>query len=179
MKSVAHQYPAVVWLQGSWSERQCSAELCFHCRQPCWWQTVVAGERNGGKGVHVGFDYCSVSCLMTGHSEPLLQHRGVGCPLARQEETENGLWLQCITINTSCSFTSRSSILPKSCFKRWVICSKWFSGFALYKIWVVHVHAQLATTVLELERYVSNLKSGQVYIWTSYMAKFWMGNVVK
>lgn len=27
---------------------------------------------------------------MTGHSEPLLQHRGVGCPLARQEETETG-----------------------------------------------------------------------------------------
>ncbi len=160
MKSVAHLCPAVVWLQGSWSERQCSAELCFHCRQPCWWQILVAGEKWRQRcPCRLWLLQCQQPYDRTLWATPAAPW----CTLfsGKTRGDRNRLWLQCITINASCSFTSRSSILPKSCFKG--IWSKLFSGFALYKIWVVLVHAQLATTVLELELCVSNLRSSQVY----------------
>lgn len=47
---------------------------------------------DGGEGIHIGPDHGSVSCLVTGHPKPLLEHRGVGCPLGR-ENTDTGLRL--------------------------------------------------------------------------------------
>lgn len=156
MKSVAHQYPAVVWLQGSWSERQCSAELCFHCRQPCWWQTPVAwGKWRQRCPCMLWQLQCQQPydrTLWATPAEPWCRLSSVNT-----RERRNGLLPPCFTINTSCSFTSRSLIwLNSSVLKASHFCStKWFSGFSLYKIWLA-----LATTVLELER-----RASQYFLW--------------
>lgn len=34
-----------------------------------------------GEGVHISLDNSRVGCFVTGHTQPLLQHGGVGCPL--------------------------------------------------------------------------------------------------
>lgn len=39
----------------------------------------LRGDR--GEGAHVGLDNHRVRCFVTGHTEPFLQHGGVGCPL--------------------------------------------------------------------------------------------------
>ncbi len=36
---------------------------------------------DGGKCAHVGLDNSCVCCFVTGHTQPLLQHGGVSCPL--------------------------------------------------------------------------------------------------
>lgn len=36
---------------------------------------------DGGEGMHIGLDNSCVGCFVTGHTQPLLQHSGVGGPL--------------------------------------------------------------------------------------------------
>ncbi len=178
MKSVAHLCPAVVWLQGSWSERQCSAELCFHCRQPCWWQTLVAVEKWRQRcPCRLWLLQCQQPYDRTLWATPAAPW----CTLfsGKTRGDRNRLWLQCITINASCSFTSRTSILPKSCFKG--IWSKLFLDLLFIKYeWCLSMHS------LPPQCWSSNyvcqtsglVKYIYIYIWTRYMAKVWMGKVV-